>query len=349
MQFERTAPALPVGPPAARGTNGGRRPAAPSPQLARLLRTGPFHEALRAAIAASGLSLDRIQDRLRRSGTDVSLASLSSWQSGRYRPERPRSLDALRAMEHFLAVPDGSLLALLGPPRPRGPRPQGSDGRPSLESVLPGASLPALNGIDTRWDSSLTRISCHTRMEFDEQGRSRSKWTRQLLRADRDGPDRWITLYLLERPGPPPRVDAAPPCRTGRVVRRSRDGVLAAEVLFDRPLDRGDTAIVEYTLTHATPRPLETHVEAALHLPVREYVLEARFDPAARPAACWFYRVEGVGAEGGTEVPRTERLLRIDAAGSAHAVALEAGPCRIGLRWEWEDAASPGGKGSAGA
>jgi hypothetical protein len=30
-----------------------------------------------------------------------------------------------------------------------------------------------------------------------------------------------------------------------------------------------------------------------------------------------------------------ERLLRPDALGSVLAVALSAGPCRLGIRWDW--------------
>jgi hypothetical protein len=325
MRSRPPACALPQGATAP----GGHRPPAPSPQLAHLLRTGPFHEALRTAITESGLGLERIQDRLRRLGSEVSLASLSSWQSGRYRPERPRSLAALRAMERVLAVPDGSLVALLGPPRPRGRWLPGT--RRALEEVWPREAADALRDVDTRWDASLTRISTQNRVELDEFGCTRSKWTRQLLRADCDGPDRWVTLYQSERPGPPPEIVIAPPCRPGAAVTRTDNGLLATEILFDRPLARGETIIIEYTLKLPSPRPFSTFIETALHLPVREYVLEARFHPAAVPAACHSYQVTD-----GAPSP-TERLLRIDAAGSVHAVLLETGPCRLGLRWTWGD------------
>ena len=88
-------------------------------ELSRLLAAGPFDVALRAAIRARGLGLDRIRYRLRGRGTTVSLATLSHWQSGRCRPERPESLEALRNLEDILNVPDGSLSRLLGPPRSR--------------------------------------------------------------------------------------------------------------------------------------------------------------------------------------------------------------------------------------
>ena len=89
-------------------------PAPPvSPELAELLRTGPFEVALRAAIRASRLSLERIQHRLQTRGTPVSITALSYWQSGRRRPERPDSLLALQQLENVLSVPEGSLSALL--------------------------------------------------------------------------------------------------------------------------------------------------------------------------------------------------------------------------------------------
>ncbi|GAA3582718.1 hypothetical protein GCM10022222_79380 [Amycolatopsis ultiminotia] len=89
-------------------------------ELGRLLETGPFDEALRVAIRARGLGLERIRYRLRSRGTAVSLATLSHWQSGRCRPERPESLQALENLEDILGLPGGVLRRLLGSPRPRG-------------------------------------------------------------------------------------------------------------------------------------------------------------------------------------------------------------------------------------
>jgi hypothetical protein len=267
-------------------------------------------------------------------GMEVSLASLSSWQSGRYRPERPRSLEALRAMERLLAVPDGGLVSLLGPPRPRGRWRPESRGRRALEEVWPRDAAHALGDVETRWDAHLTRISTHNRVEVDSRGRIAAKWTRQLLRADVDGPDRWVTLYQAEGPGAVPRITVAPPCRPGAVVTRGDTGLLAAELLFERPLLQGETIIVEYTMDLPEPRPLTTHIETTLHLPVREYVPEARFDPAALPVSCHSYQVSD-----DSPFP-TERLLRPDAAGSVHAVALETGPCRFGIRWTCEETPS---------
>ncbi len=329
----KSRPPVPAADHQARAAAEHQPPPSPVPaHLARLLRTGPFPEALRAAISARGLSLDRIQDRLRRRGSTVSSATLSSWQSGRNRPERPSSLAALTALEDVLRLPQGALAALLGPPRPRGRWLPAASTRPGLADVWPSWDdvAGALRMVDTRWDSSLTRLSCHTRLELDGNGQERSKWSRQLLRADCDGPDRWVTVYRLGRPGPPPQVRAAAPCRTGRVIEVPESGLVVAELLFERPLARGETIIVEYTLEHRTPQPSSTHIESTLHVPVREYLLEVQFDPAKLPTACHSYRTAEL------ESRPQERLLRLDSTGSVHAVALTAGPCRFGIRWTWD-------------
>lgn len=92
---------------------------APGHEVALLLKTGPFAVALRAAIRARGLGLERIRYRLRARGVSISLATLSHWQSGRCRPERRESLLALEHIERVLEIPPDSLVQLLDPPRRR--------------------------------------------------------------------------------------------------------------------------------------------------------------------------------------------------------------------------------------
>ncbi|MBF9067086.1 hypothetical protein [Streptacidiphilus fuscans] len=307
-----------------------RRPLDPS--LTALLRTGPFPEALRAAVADSGLSLDRIRARLQLRGHRISVATLSCWQSGRYQPERAGSLRALASLEEILGLPSESLTALVGPPRPRGRRlPRPTDGR-GLAATWPGAAGPvsALNEMDVRWDENLTRLSSHTRLELDSLGRERAMRSRQLLRAECDGPDRWITLFQREEPGPAPHLRVGAPCRAGKVLQNDETGMLAAEILFDRPLSRGDTVMIEYTIEHRTPRPFSTMMQSSLHVPVREYVMEVRFDPEALPLSCYSIRTAAPGSR-----PQ-ERLLNPDTTGSVLTVALSAGPCSLGIRWDWE-------------
>lgn len=83
--------------------------------LDEVLRSGPFHVALRLAIEVRGLGLERLRDRLARRGLRVSVSTLSNWQRGLSRPDRPRSRQALAALEELLEVPGGALSRLLGP------------------------------------------------------------------------------------------------------------------------------------------------------------------------------------------------------------------------------------------
>jgi hypothetical protein len=305
-------------------------------RLARLLNTGPFDEALRAAVAVSGLSLDRIQDRLKRRGSRISVATLSSWQSGRYRPERPASLLVLAELEEVLGVPSKALSALIGPPRPRGRRLTAlTEGLDALNQTPLADMASALREVDMRWDEALTRLSTHCRLELDARGRERGMYSRLLLRAEVDGPDRWICGFQREDPGPPAKLRVEPPHRVGKVVENPHIGIVVAEILFDRPLKRGDIIILEYYHENRMPRPYDTIMETALHVPVREYLMEVRFDPTALPESCHSFRTAELGADAKPQ----ERLLKPDAIGSVLAVALSAGPCRLGIRWDWGDSA----------
>jgi len=85
---------------------------------------------LRAAIATSGLSLDRIQARLRARGVVVSVTALSYWQSGKRQPERQSSLSAVRKSAHSATAVVRELstsaaarpAAILAPPLPARPK-----------------------------------------------------------------------------------------------------------------------------------------------------------------------------------------------------------------------------------
>ena len=65
-------------------------------------------------------------------------------------------------------------------------------------------------------------------------------------------------------------------------------------------------------------------------LPVREYVIEVRFDSARLPARCQQYAVPA-----GEEGPSRRRNLTLDPSGSVHSVALGFGPGVFGIRWDW--------------
>ncbi|MBY8848551.1 hypothetical protein [Saccharothrix longispora] len=300
-----------------------------------VVREDPFATALRAAITARGLGLDRIQERLRHRGTTISVAALSYWQSGRRRPERRGSLVAVRHLEEVLDVPPGSLTALLGAPRARGRTKRPFHG-PSLEEMWPARARlgPLLSRVDTDTDEALTRISLHVQVEVAADRGLRTVRTRQVLRANRDGVDRWLTVQDTTENGPAPSIVPLRSCRLGRVARDERTGVVAAELLFDRPLARGETIVVEHgtdMVGPPYPRGDDTYCRK-FRAPIHDYVVEVRFDPAELPVSCHHYTMTPAHQD-----PEHHRRMPVTPDGYTHAVALGFGPGTFCVGWRWPD------------
>lgn len=289
-----------------------------------------FATVLRAAIRARGLGLERIQDRLRAQGISVSLATLSYWQSGRSRPERRDSLAAVELLESVLEVPPGTLSASLGPPRRRGRWLSTVPEPPEVAAFWPRPDPveDAVGEVDIKWDDRLTRISQHDQVLVGPDGGEHSYHSRQVLRAEADGPDRWVVImHLDEHDRPLPAIHPLRHCHLGRTVRRPADGLLVAELLFDRALRKGETVITEHRLVNSVPYPPATNYERKFRLPVREFVLEVCFDPARLPVNCVRYsQLDGADA----------LAVGVDPGPSVHGVALNFGPGRYGFRWDWE-------------
>ncbi|QFZ18227.1 hypothetical protein [Saccharothrix syringae] len=299
----------------------------------RVSPADPFAGALRAAIAARGLGLERIRERLRARGTEISVAALSYWQSGRSRPERRGSLRAVRHLEEVLELAPGALTGLLGEPRSRGRTRRTADA-PPLEELWPdrGRVEPVLSLVDR--DEALSRMTLHIAVEVAADRGVRTVRTRQVLRAERDGADRWVTVHDLTQPGPAPRIVPIRSCALGRVVRRERDGVVAAELLFDRVLARGETIVVEYaSVVDGPPYPRGDDTYCSqFRTPVRDYAVEVQFDPAALPASVRRYAVKPDAPH-----PVEHRRMSVTPDGYTHAVALNFGPGMFCVAWEWPD------------
>ena len=291
-----------------------------------------FAGALRDAIQARGLGLERIQERLRAEGFSVSLATLSYWQTGRSRPERRESLAALAELEKILEVEPGSLAALVGPPRPRGRHLHKSQEAHALGAFWSERDLitDLAQGVDTRWDERLDPAE-PARPGERGAGARRGLVPRPAGAAGRGRRARPVggDPRLDEQEHPLPLVTAVRNCRLGRVVEHPESGLLLAELLFDRPLAKGETVITEHALHNYPPFPTATNYERKFRLPVREYVLEVCFDPAALPRAVYqFQQMDG----------QTEQVTpyEVDVGNSVHAIALDYGPGRYGFRWDWD-------------
>jgi hypothetical protein len=319
-----------------------------------------FAGALRQAIQASGLTLERIRHRLARRGVSVSVATLSYWQRGR---SRPRSRAVVAALEEVLQVPAGALTELLDDPPPAavpglgGPARGGPAGRGDRPDRVRGAAdlwpdpdryARVVGQLDRSVDHRLERLSAHDVYRLDATRRPRSLSVREVLRAVGDDVDRVVCVHPvnLAADGSPdapdlpdgrreqearhePELTGLRYCRPGRI--RADAGLMAFELVLDRVLAAGDTAVVEYELSLPATGPPVVDYRRRFPRPVRDYLAVVQFQQGMFPARCYGFFQESGGA------PR-ERLgeLWIGASGSAHIAVGGVRRGIIGIEWEWD-------------
>ncbi|MEV5710319.1 hypothetical protein [Actinoallomurus sp. NPDC052274] len=295
--------------------------------LLQVVRSGPFDVALQAAIQARGLTLETLQRRLRERRVHVSLSSLSYWQRGRTRPGRADSLRAVRGLESILELPRNSLITLLKPPDNR---PAGTWSPPAGIFANHGA-LDLLDEIGDRTDGRITCLSLHDRYVLGPDRDLRSAQTRAVLQAQQPGVDRWLCVYHNEH-GVLPTYKEASRCRFGRIRTDEAKAMVASELLFDRPLARGETYLIEYGFGFSPPGPPDTEEGRGFRFPQHEYLLEIEFHPSTVPARCYrTWRPDGAARTA------EETDLRLSSAHTVHVIefGLQAGGY-LGIGWEWD-------------
>ncbi|WP_329093893.1 hypothetical protein OG979_06485 [Actinomadura citrea] len=315
-----------------------------------------FAGALRQAIQASGLTLERIRHRLGRRGLTVSVATLSYWQRGR---SRPRSRTLVAALEEILQVPSGALVELLEDPAPnsapvRGAVVRGGAGQPNgaergrgVRDLWPDPERYAclVGQLDRSGDHRLERLGVHDVYRLDEARRSWTLSVRTVLRAAGDDIDRVVCVHRTgdadltgaaegdaavaksDAVGDPAGLLDVRYCRPGRI--RAEGGLVAFELVFDRVLATGDTAVIEYELGAIGP-PAPDGYDRRFSHPVHDYVALVQFDGDRLPARCY-----GFTAESSASPRRRLGELWIGTSGSAN---LAAGTVRrgiVGIEWEW--------------
>ncbi|CAM3149112.1 hypothetical protein [Stackebrandtia soli] len=297
-------------------------------RLAEALRTGPFEHALREAIRLSGLTLERLRHHLGRRGIKVSVSALSYWQRGGNRPERPESLRALRAIEDVLGLPENALIALLGPRRPRGPRPTAelAPQAGTLSTILAqfatgdAAIVEPSHGLSWQW--------IHEQCVFDDEGRLARSRNIRVIQSKTDGLSRTVLVFRMRDATVDLRCVRG--ARAGRSRHDSESGYAVFELLFDHALRGGDTLPIEFDLDFG-PGDREPFIHRTFQAPVPGYLLELQFDPAALPVRCQrFYRADR------SAPPHEIGELLLDA---RHRVHLLSQGCQAGIhgvRWEWD-------------
>jgi transcriptional regulator with XRE-family HTH domain len=294
--------------------------------LLQVLQYGPFNVALHAAIQARGLSLEALRRRLEDQGIAVSLSTLSYWQRGRTRPERADSLRAVRALEVILGLPRHSLLTLLKPSAERSAGPW-----LPVEELCPEPGVRDLmDEIGERGERQLTGLSQHDQHVIGPGRELREVRSRAVFQAQQRGADRWIAVYHHpQRVLPSSRT--ARGCRFGRVRVDEASGLIAAELLFDRVLGRGETYLLEYGFGFEETGPPVAEEGRGFRTPQHEFLMEVRFHPSALPARC--YRTWRPDAQ---TALKDLADLRLSSYHSAHFIEFGVTAGYHGMRWEWE-------------
>ncbi|MEV7792356.1 hypothetical protein AB0O68_10285 [Streptomyces sp. NPDC087512] len=303
-------------------------------ELDSALRGGPFHVALRAAIAARGLPLQRVQHHLSRHGVKVGVTSLSYWQQGARRPQRPESLRAVRALEEILQLPEESLIRLLSDTGGRMPaqRPAVRSYRAQVEaSGVLGRLLDELG--HPAPDAALHSLALHERVRIGARRELTARESHHIVRAGRDGVDRFVAVHHGDPGCVPARtaVHALENCRTGRVRTHHGTGVLVTELLFDTRLRAGDTYLFRYRFEDGTGDVSREYLRG-FGAAGGQYALEVRFDAAALPVRCHRFTQHSAAAPRGG----LRDLAMSGPHRSVHLVEARVRPGLLGIGWDWE-------------
>jgi hypothetical protein len=285
----------------------------------------PFGAALRSAVRSRGLTLDRIRWHLAGRGVHIGLSSLSDWQHGRSVPASAKSLRAVRALEEVLDLPPDALSHLISVSRRAPTTAERLD-----ESASPvGPLLASVADTSGRFDM-LTR---HCHVTVDRHGRASVMRDHTVIRAHHDGLDRYIMRYFGD-PGcriDEVRFDRLANCRLGQVMRRPDPDqpALVAELLFDEPLQAGETWVFETELIDETGEPCSDYGHG-FRQPVSQFSLALRFDSAVDPVRPHSFAEDGLGTG-------RQHLhdLRLSADRTTHLVASDVRSGVLGIAWSW--------------
>ncbi len=286
-----------------------------------------FSDALRDAIDARGLSLDRVRSHLLSYGHDVSVATLSYWQTGRSVPVRRASVQALGALEVILQVPRGSLAALL--PTQNGRRPTERE-RAQLYRTGSAEVDRITDEWGVSWSEGLARISQETCLTVAADRSVAECAIADTLVAQKDGVDRMVVAYHSDVPGVLLEVVPSHACSVGRVATVLRETLTVAELLFDQPLRAGEAYRVEHAVIYDTPGVMVRDWQRLYPEPIRDSSLEIRFDETAPPDVVESYQ----GEETAGDIPYAP-LTPTPSTITLHAQ--DFGPGLMALRWGWHD------------
>lgn len=293
-----------------------------------------FTAQLRAAIAASGLSLEELAAKLAAAGTPASASALSTWQTGTSRPERGHSMAALASLEQILGLPPRALHESLPARRPRGRRPggHGLNGQVTALWEHPDVVERLLAKLDaTVADLANPQlVNSRYQLRVDRAGNEREMRVTHLVRSLAPSTNRLLFLarYPSLQQAPMPVGTLRCEARRFRADPRSRLAVF--EFGLSEPLRHGEAAVVEFGV-HYPPGQSGRHTDVRVLPGARSVAVEVVFDPAHKPGlARTYYRSDPISPVRtlceyqGRFVPHSIGCVEIDPA-----------PGIYGVRWCW--------------
>lgn len=307
-----------------------------SPQRIRCsLPNTAFGERLGVGIRDSGLSLEAICAKATvEDGVDLSPSTVSNWSHGRTPRPSPERDNRVHALERILGMSRGELLLLLTASRPAAPlepRPTGGPpAAPHQQLLALRDRVGRLGGVD-----GYVTTSVKERYVIGRDRQPRYRMVEQTIRATDDHTDCYWLFASADDRDAQITLRTVPPCRVGRRIQHG--SLMAAELLFDKTLTRGDVHTFAFRLDSVElPHP-PAFVRRWTSPPGQPALdalqMEVKFE--ARPRAVW-------ECEWPTEYARPVDLLavRLDA-GVARLTRTHAAPSLIGVRWNGEPPTHP--------
>lgn len=265
-----------------------------------------------------GVSLRMLRQRLSARGHEISVSTLSQWQSGIRRPERDTSFDVIRELEQLLLLDDGALTGALGPSRRVGH---------SVHQTFASLSKLIRNRITTEGPPELLERSGAVGIHVDAESRITRTVNRTLWQSRKDGAQRAAIFYGLNDAGvPPAEIAGTIGCEVVDLIDDPKQNLIRATLQLHAPLQQGALALTERQTIESPDAPEEHEFTVVAPRRQAEIVLYVVFDPAQLPRRC----TVTVEADGD---PRSH-VVPLNGNCASHA-EFNFGPGMVSLRWDW--------------
>lgn len=285
-----------------------------------------FSELFAAAVKRRGLALERLRQHLEAEGVQVSIATLSYWQTGRSVPTRARSLRTVEAMERILEVPAGSLTSRTNHYL--------RSVTPSWQEQLPSDTarqILAEMGYDQP-SLGLHSVFTHDLMHVGTRGQELWQSTSSLMKLDRSIHG-WPTVFAIDSGGDEVLISISDTdnCRLGEHVAIPELGLFVGELLFHEPRHRGDVVRTGYTVSWEGNTQPSSGFARNIATGLQAASLQVEFEPTLHPRdVCAVWRP-------GLEVAESDATVLAALPVHGHRASFASDslqPGVLGLRWQ---------------